>query len=63
MKIHIYILKHPDTNEIRYVGQTNDIKRRLDRHIQNSRNKDYAKKLLDESKDYENMREILTQNL
>jgi hypothetical protein len=36
--IHIYILKNPDTNEIRYVGQTNDIKRRLDRHIQNSRN-------------------------
>ena len=36
--IHIYILKNPDTNEVRYVGQTNDIKRRLDRHIQNSRN-------------------------
>lgn len=38
MKIHIYILKHPDTQNIRYVGQTNDIKRRLDRHIQNSKN-------------------------
>ncbi len=37
MKIHIYILKNPNTNEIRYVGQTNDIKRRLNRHIQNSR--------------------------
>lgn len=37
MKIYIYTLKDNDDN-IRYVGQTNDIKRRYDRHIQNSRN-------------------------
>lgn len=36
--IHIYILKNPNTNEVRYVGQTNDIKRRLGRHIQNAKN-------------------------
>ena len=37
MKIYIYTLKHPATNEIRYVGQTNDPKKRLNRHINNSR--------------------------
>lgn len=39
MNIYIYILKHPITNAIRYVGQTNDTKRRFDRHITNSRAK------------------------
>lgn len=37
MKIYIYTLKDPATNSIRYVGQTNDLKRRLDRHVTNSR--------------------------
>ena len=37
MKISIYTLKDPSTNEVRYVGQTNDPKRRLSRHINNSR--------------------------
>jgi hypothetical protein len=37
MKTYIYTLKHPTTNQIRYVGQTNDPKRRLNRHINNSR--------------------------
>jgi|694.fasta_scaffold01909_7 hypothetical protein len=36
--MHIYILKDPVTHVVRYVGQTNDIKRRLDRHVQNSKN-------------------------
>jgi len=37
MKISIYTLTDPNTNKIRYVGQTNDPKRRLSRHINNSR--------------------------
>jgi predicted GIY-YIG superfamily endonuclease len=37
MKISIYTLKDPITNKIRYVGQTNDTKRRLNRHLNNSR--------------------------
>jgi hypothetical protein len=37
MKIYIYVLKDPTTNEIRYVGQTNDLKRRYYRHLQVSR--------------------------
>ena len=37
MEIYIYILKNPNTNEIRYVGQTNDLKRRLNKHVTNSR--------------------------
>ena len=36
MKIYIYTLKNPTTNNIRYVGQTNNPKRRLDRHVTNS---------------------------
>jgi predicted GIY-YIG superfamily endonuclease len=28
--IHIYILKNPETNEIKYVGKTKNPKRRLD---------------------------------
>jgi group I intron endonuclease len=31
--IHIYILKNPETNEIKYVGKTKNPKRRLDQHI------------------------------
>lgn len=30
---HIYILLHPITNEIRYIGKANDIKDRYERHI------------------------------
>ena len=37
MNISIYTLKDPSTNKVRYVGQTNDPKRRLSRHINNSR--------------------------
>lgn len=32
MKTYIYILKHPETNEIRYVGKTTNIKRRFAQH-------------------------------
>jgi len=38
MKIYIYILSHPITNEIKYVGKTNSIKRRLQGHIDYARN-------------------------
>lgn len=37
MKIYIYTLKDPTTNNIRYVGQTNNLKRRLNKHITNSK--------------------------
>lgn len=37
MKIYIYTLSHPLTKEIRYVGKTKSIKRRLQSHI------DYAR--------------------
>lgn len=37
MKIYIYTLKDPTTNIIRYVGQTNDPKRRFNRHLYNSK--------------------------
>src|SRR5688572_16040624 len=33
MKIYIYILKHPDTQEVRYVGKTKRPKRRFSEHI------------------------------
>jgi hypothetical protein len=36
MNIYIYSLKDPVTNEIRYIGQTNDLKRRLNKHITNA---------------------------
>lgn len=39
MNIYIYTLKNPNTNAIRYVGQTNDVKRRFNKHITNSRAK------------------------
>lgn len=35
--IFIYVLKDPNTKNIRYVGQTNDIKRRFNRHLNNSK--------------------------
>lgn len=38
MNIYIYTLKDPINNGIRYVGQTNNLKRRLARHITNSKN-------------------------
>lgn len=39
MKItYIYYLKDPITDEIRYVGKTNDLKRRLNYHIKRSSN-------------------------
>lgn len=31
--LHIYVLKDPETDEIRYVGATNDLKRRLNFHL------------------------------
>jgi group I intron endonuclease len=37
MKVYIYVLKHPITNDIRYVGQAVDLKKRLDHHIQTSK--------------------------
>lgn len=33
MKIYIYLLKHPDTQEIRYVGKSKHPKRRYSEHI------------------------------
>ena len=36
----IYILRNPITNEIKYVGQTKDINRRLRDHIKTSQNKE-----------------------
>jgi hypothetical protein len=39
MNIYIYTLKHPITNDIRYIGQTNDLTRRFNKHITNSRAK------------------------
>jgi len=38
MNIYIYTLKDPITNEIRYIGQTVNPSRRLNRHINNSKN-------------------------
>lgn len=35
--IYIYILRHPLTNKIRYVGKTNNIKKRLKNHINATR--------------------------
>lgn len=32
MKIYIYTLEHPDTNEIRYIGKTSNLKRRYYHH-------------------------------
>lgn len=35
--VYIYCLKHPQTQEIRYVGKTTNIKRRLSQHIQDAK--------------------------
>jgi predicted GIY-YIG superfamily endonuclease len=35
---YIYVLKDPETNEIRYVGQTDNLKRRFNKHISNTIN-------------------------
>ena len=35
--VYIYCLKHPETQEIRYVGKTTNIKRRLSQHIQDAK--------------------------
>lgn len=40
-KIFIYVLKDPETHHIRYVGQTNNIKRRLQAHISRARYRKY----------------------
>ncbi len=40
MKIQIYILKDPRTGDVRYVGQTVNIKNRLYNHIKLAENKD-----------------------
>jgi len=37
MKYYIYTLEHPITNEIRYVGRTNNIKGRLATHLYSSK--------------------------
>ena len=39
MEIFIYTLNHPTTNEIKYVGKTNNPKRRLYHHIEESKRK------------------------
>ena len=36
MKNYIYSLSDPDTNEVRYIGKTNNLKRRLSKHLSNS---------------------------
>lgn len=38
MKIYIYTLKDPDTQEIRYVGQAVDVQERLKKHLANAKN-------------------------
>ena len=38
MSYHIYTLEHPVTGEIRYVGKTNNISKRLSRHCKESSN-------------------------
>lgn len=40
--VYIYCLKHPETNEIRYIGKTTNLKRRLYQHIYFS-DKKYSK--------------------
>lgn len=37
--VYIYVLKHPISNEIRYVGKTTNLKLRLQSHIDYSRSK------------------------
>lgn len=35
--VYIYCLKHPENQEIRYIGKTTNIKRRLSQHIQDAK--------------------------
>lgn len=45
-KVKIYILKHPDTNEVRYVGKTvRSLSRRLGNHIANAKGNKHNKHL------------------
>ena len=45
-KVKIYVLKHPDTLEIRYVGKTiRSLSRRLGNHITNARGNKHNKHL------------------
>lgn len=37
MRVFIYCLKHPETQEIRYVGRTNNLTRRFKEHLRDSR--------------------------
>jgi group I intron endonuclease len=39
MKVFIYILKHPETNAVRYVGKTNNIKNRWFNHLSKAKTK------------------------
>jgi hypothetical protein len=51
MEIYIYSLKHPITNEVRYIGKTKNIKRRYYEHINtkgNSYKSNWIKSLLNE---------------
>jgi len=45
--LYIYTLSHPLTFEIRYVGKTNDLKRRLQSHIDYARSKNKRRKVAD----------------
>ena len=45
-KVKIYVLKHPDTLEIRYVGKTiRSLSRRLGNHISNAKGNKHNKHL------------------
>lgn len=37
MTTHIYVLKHPTTQEIRYIGQALKLSKRLERHLETAR--------------------------
>ena len=43
MEIYIYILQHPITKEIRYVGKTNNPKMRFQNHV-NIRHNEHSHK-------------------
>lgn len=44
MKTFVYCLKHPLTNEVRYIGRTNNLKRRFAEHLRHSRSANSHKK-------------------
>lgn len=45
-EVHIYVLKHPDTHEVRYVGKTvRSLSRRLGNHIANAKGNKHNKHL------------------